>query len=71
MNSAITAKWIVKRLRKDDDFLKDTVFVYPRGVRKPELPTAGREKRRCGCRRIIHVRIAVSRTRNERFPTEQ
>ena len=43
MNSVITRPWIVKQLRKDDGSLNETVFVYPRGVRKPELPTVGRE----------------------------
>src|SRR5438094_4698303 len=44
MNSAISDKWIVKQIRKDDGSLNETVFVYPRGLRKPELPTVGREK---------------------------
>jgi hypothetical protein len=45
MNSTVTDTWIVRQIRKDkDDGLNVTVFVYPRGVQKPELPTMDGEK---------------------------
>src|SRR5262245_5571458 len=56
MNSAITDKWIVRQIRKDrDDGLNETIFVYPRGLGKPELPTRDGEKVCASASEVLYI----------------
>lgn len=44
MTSLVTDEWIVETMPKNTPALNEPVFVYPGGVRKPELPIPAGEK---------------------------
>src|SRR5262245_45039927 len=55
MDIAITDQWIVRQLRKDkDDGFNETTFVYPRGLRKPELSTKHGEQVCAGVTDVLY-----------------